>query len=282
MQIVAKVIEFEISRRDLERECAKLNLPDSKQSLMQALERLIDRCLLLSQANQLGIVISDEEYDAALLELIEEDEPFGLKGSELQILSAQELEMLLRRRLTIKKYVQALCPDSLPLTSDKLKEFYNENREFFVKPQQLHCAHILIRGLNEASRQKAEQIRAGIHDEQDFAAYCKECSDCPSSSDCGDLGWFERGKMIVEIDEVAFKMQTREISQPFSSQYGYHILMLLEKKEPEYVPFEEIKDSLHARLQQIEKEYLLSKHVAELRNRFAQAIVIYQEALEQA
>jgi hypothetical protein len=80
MQIVAKVIEFEISRRDLERECAKLNLPDNQQSLMQALERLIDRCLLLSQANQLGIEISDEEYDAALLELIEEDEPFGLKA----------------------------------------------------------------------------------------------------------------------------------------------------------------------------------------------------------
>ncbi|GAB1367359.1 MAG TPA: peptidylprolyl isomerase [Candidatus Cloacimonas sp.] len=282
MQIVAKVIEFEISRRDLERECAKLNLPDNQQSLMQALERLIDRCLLLSQANQLGIEISDEEYDAALLELIEEDEPFGLKGSDLQVLTAQELEILLRRRLTIKKYVQVLCPDSLPLTTDKLREFYNENKEFFVKPQQVHCAHILIRGLGVSAKQKAETIRSEIKNERDFADYCMECSECPSSSDCGDLGWFERGKMLPEIDKIAFSLQLGEISQPFTSQYGYHILMLLDKREPEYVPFEEIKDSLYARLQQIEKEYLLSKHVSELRSKFAQAIVIFRDALEQA
>jgi len=66
-----------------------------------------------------------------------------------------------------------------------------------------------------------------------------------------------------------------EISQPFRSPYGYHILMKTGYKEKDYIPFEDIKDSLSARLQQIEREYRLLRHLAELRKQYASQIVIY-------
>lgn len=275
MQIVARVIEQEISRRDLDRECAKLGASYEEKSLTQALNRLIDRCLLLVKATQAGFKVSDDEYDNALLELIDEEEPLGLSSSAIQELTAHELETLLKRQLIIKKYIQSLCPVGLPATTEKLKEFYEENKEIFTRPEQVHCAHILIKGLDENSMQKAAEIRSSISDKDDFGHYCKECSDCPSVDTCGDLGWFPKGKMIPEIDSIAFNLKLDEVSEPFKSVYGYHILMLINRREKQIIPFEEIQDSLQARLQQIEREYLITKHVAELRAQYASAIIVY-------
>jgi parvulin-like peptidyl-prolyl isomerase len=282
MQIVAKVIEYEISKRELERECSKLGSSELDRNVQQALQRLIDRCLLLSQAINTGIQISDKEYDEALLDLIEEDEPFGLSSSAVQELTAAELETLLRRQILIKKYVQLLCPETLPVTTEKLLEFYNEHKEFFTKPERVHCAHILIRGTDDTAKAKAEKIRSEINDQDDFLRFSQKCSDCPSKSTCGDLGWFPKGKMIPEIDSIAFSMEINEISRPFLSNYGYHILMLLEKTGKQDISFEDIKDSLYARMQQIEREYYLSRHLAELRSKFASSIVIYSPELNRA
>jgi len=282
MQIVAKVIDFEISKRDLEREIAKLMAKNQDKAILQALNLLIDRCLLFAKALQEGIKVSDEEYDNALLDLIEQDEPLGLSSSDIQELTARELETLLRRQLIIKKYVQALCPDDLPITSEKMKEFYEEHIDIFNRPPSVHCSHILIKGDTEKLLDKVTQIREDIHNAQDFIRLSKEYSDCPSNASCGDLGWFPKGKMISEIDEVAFAMQVGEISQPFKSAYGFHILMLIERKEQESIPFNEIRESLYARLQQLEKEFVLSKHVADLRNQFADSIIIYAPELNHA
>jgi len=275
MQIVAKVIDYEISKRELDWECSKALAPNQERSIQQALERLIDRCLLFTQAIEHGITVSDDEYDEALLELIEQDEPFGFSSAVIQELTARELETLVRRQLIIKKYIQTLCPETLPITTDKLKEFYLDNRDYFTKPEKVHCAHILVRGSDEEASAKAEAIYKGIRDEDDFLSQSQICSDCPSSADCGDLGWFPRGIMIPEIENVAFSLQLHEISKPFLSSYGYHILLLLDKTPKEDIPFEEIKDSLFARMQQIEKEYLINRHVSDLRSQFASAIVIY-------
>jgi parvulin-like peptidyl-prolyl isomerase len=85
--------------------------------------------------------------------------------------------------------------------------------------------------------------------------------------------------MIPEIEEVAFALKVGEISQPFPSKYGYHILLKTGHSEKDYIPFEEIKDSLYARVQQIEKEYLLIRHLAELHKQYAAKIIIYKEYL---
>lgn len=282
MQIVAKVIDFEISKRDLDRESAKFFAQNQEKAVLQALNLLIDRCLLFAKALQEGIKITEEEYDNALLDIIEQDEPLGLASSAIQELTGHELETLLRRQLIIKKYINTFCPKDIPITTKKLHDFYEEQKEFFKRPPQVHCSHILIKGDSESMLAKATQIRANILNAQDFLRLSQSYSDCPSNASCGDLGWFAKGKMISEIDEVAFSMKIGEISQPFKSNYGYHILMLLERKEQELIPFEEIRESLYARLQQLEKEYLLSKHLAELRHQFADSIIIYAQELTPA
>jgi hypothetical protein len=273
MQVIAKVFDIEITKRDLERECARMKKDTTDETMHLALEHLIDRCLLYAKANQCGCEVTDTEYDNALMDLLDQDEPLGLSSDAIQELGADELENLLKRHLMIKKYINFVSEDYVHITPQKLQEFYEEQKEIFLRGECVRCSHILIRHSKD-SEQRIKELRSRIHNEAEFNSTSKQCSDCPSNVSCGDLGWFHRGKMINEIDSVAFSMKVGEISQPFQSNYGYHIIMLTDRKEASYIPFEDIKESLSTRLKQIEKEFVLSKHISDLRNQYATEIEI--------
>ncbi|HNQ44204.1 MAG TPA: peptidylprolyl isomerase, partial [Candidatus Cloacimonadota bacterium] len=270
-------VDYEITDTDLSRECKCI----PNQDPIQALRRLIDRCLLLNKAVESGYSVSDDEFDVALLELIEEEEPFGLPAGSLQDLDAQEMETLLTRNILIRKYIQDICNEDDLVSENKLKEVYEEQREKFCSEEMVRCSHILIKGGDDALA-KILELRKQINSPEDFIAYSSSCSDCPSNSKCGDLGFFSRGKLIPEIDEVAFSLSLGEISHPFKSKYGYHLLLLTDRKCSSPVPFEEIKTSLAARIRQLEKEYFLMRHVSDLYLEYKDRIVILSDAYKQA
>jgi len=226
----------------------------------------------------MGFSVSDEEYDVALMEIIDEENPFGLSPGSLQDMDAAEMETLIRRNIIIRKYVTSICPNTKSIPEEKLKELYKEQINNFCREEMVRCSHIFIRG--EDALEKIQAIRNRIHNAEDFIKECKECSDCPSSESCGDLGFFPKGKLYPEIDEVAFSLKKGEISQPFKSPEGYHILMLTDRKCESAIPFSEIKDSLSEHLLQMEKEYFIMRHIGELYEEFKNQIVIYDDALK--
>lgn len=272
MQIIARVLSYEISRKDLDREVA------CGGTEAKALKRLIDRCLLLGKADQLDFNVSEEEFDIALMQLLDEEEPLGLPPGVLQDLNAQEMESLIRRNIIIRKYIASLFPEDMPISEEKLKELYQEQIDIFCSEEMVRCSHILIKG--EGALEKLSKIRAQIKDADDFNKECADCSECPSNKCCGDLGYFPRGKLYAEIDEVAFAMQPGEISMPFETPGGYHILMLTDRKSKSPIPFEEIKDSLATHLRHLEREYFLKRHLAELYEEFRSEILIFDDALK--
>jgi len=158
MPIVAKVFEFEISEQDLERECAKVSITERKECLQNALKRLIDRYLLLYKAIESGITISDAEYDKAIWELLDEENPLDLWSTSLDQLTPKEMENLLKERLMINKYINSFFSHDTPVTKDKVKEFYDEQKEYFLKAEQVRCSHILIS--NTKKMQKPWQKRS--------------------------------------------------------------------------------------------------------------------------
>ncbi|HQQ67966.1 MAG TPA: peptidylprolyl isomerase [Candidatus Cloacimonadota bacterium] len=274
MQIVAKVINLEISDTDLAREmrCGG--------DWAQALRRLIDRCLLLVKAMESGFSVSDEEFDIAMMELLDEEEPFGLPAGSLQDLDALEMETLLKRNIIIKKYLNSIYPAYPEISEDKLRELYLEQQDSFCCDEMVRCSHILISG--EGAYDKAMAIRNKIHSPEDFVKFCRECSDCPSNECCGDLGFFPKGKLFPEIDQVAFALNLYQISDPFPTSEGYHILMLTDRKQSQPVPFEEIHSSLAQHILQMEREYFLMRHLSELYNEYKSQILILTDAKQQA
>ena len=87
----------------------------------------------------------------------------------------------------------------------------------------IHAAHILV-----PTQEEANQIKAELDDGYNFEAIAKHKSKCPSGEKGGDLGWFGRGQMVKEFEQTAFALQKGEISEPVKTQFGWHIIKLLE------------------------------------------------------
>lgn len=95
-----------------------------------------------------------------------------------------------------------------------------------ITPQQIKASHILISTENRTSEQAndiIEEIEAQATPEN-FAQLATQYSNCPSSEQGGDLGYFEKGAMIPEFEEVAFSLDAGDISEPVLTQFGYHLI----------------------------------------------------------
>ncbi|MGB8646514.1 MAG: peptidylprolyl isomerase [Anaerolineae bacterium] len=101
----------------------------------------------------------------------------------------------------------------------------------------VHARHILI-AVTDAqgavdfakSLDKANQIETRLKNGEDFAKVAQEVSDDPGSkAKGGDLGWFGRGQMVQVFEDAAFSQAVNVIGDPVKSDYGYHIIQVLEK-----------------------------------------------------
>lgn len=102
--------------------------------------------------------------------------------------------------------------------------------------QQTHARHILIKPddliTNEQAREKAEQLKNRIENGDDFALLAKGNSDDPGSAiKGGDLGWQTPGALVPEFQKVMDSMEIGQVSKPFKTDFGWHILEVLERRE---------------------------------------------------
>ncbi len=92
-------------------------------------------------------------------------------------------------------------------------------------PSQVRASHILVDSEAEAKR-LLNMIRAG----KKFEKLAKKHSKCPSGKKGGDLGYFGRGMMVPEFDNVVFTMNKGEVSSPVKTQFGYHLIMVVDRR----------------------------------------------------
>ena len=91
-------------------------------------------------------------------------------------------------------------------------------------PNQVHCAHILVK-----TEKEAQTVLGRLSKGEKFSNIAKEVSRDPSSGKRGgDLGWFTRGKMVKEFEQAAFALQKGQTSPIVKTPFGYHIIRRLE------------------------------------------------------
>ena len=165
------------------------------------------------------------------------------------------------------------------------RENYTLNKDRFVAKESVHAEHILIATKerdDEAAKKLAEEVYAKATSKAyagKFAELAAEYSDDPSAAkNKGDLGFFERGRMVPEFEQAAFALKKGQISAPVKTGFGYHIIRLVEHKPEQQLSFDAVKDRLIA---EAEKSYKQKKQ-AELVDSIMSApdIQVDREALQ--
>lgn len=103
------------------------------------------------------------------------------------------------------------------------KTLYKASEE--QKITEVKASHILV-----DTKKEAEAVREEILAGKGFDQAAKEYSKCPSKHQGGDLGYFERGMMVPEFEKAAFALPVGEISEPVKTEFGWHLIMVTDRK----------------------------------------------------
>ena len=161
--------------------------------------------------------VTDKEIDAKFEEIKAQ------MGDNFQMAlqsSGYKTEDDFKRALKLNMLQEKAAIADIKVTEKELKEAYKN-----IKPE-IKARHILVE-----DEKTAKEVKAKLDKGEDFAKLAKQYSkDTGSAQKGGDLGWFGTGKMLPEFETAAYKLKKNEISEPVKSQYGYHIIQLLDKK----------------------------------------------------
>ena len=125
-------------------------------------------------------------------------------------------------------------------TDDALHKVYDDAVKQMKGEEEVHARHILV-----ATEQDAKDIEAQLKNGADFAKLAKEKSKDPSgAANGGDLGWFTKDQMVPEFADAAFKLAKGQISDPVKTQFGWHIIEVVDKRIKPTPTFEQVKPQL--------------------------------------
>ena len=198
------------------------------------LDELIDREVLLQEAKKRGI-----DRDRTLLERLE-------RFKERTI-----LDMLMREEVDSRVIV----------SPEEIKAYHQAYPGNFTAPEEFRVSHILVKTEAEATELK-KRLAGGA----DFALLARKVSlDTTTKSKGGDLGTVKKGQTVPEFEKALMSLKPGEISEPVATQFGYHLIKLVERTPGPALSYEDAKDQVKDQVLIEKKQKRFKELVAALR-----------------
>lgn len=296
--MIANVNGIVISKSEVDSERDKLVQqfqgkipPDQMEAILpklwhQALENLINLRLLTQEADRKNIQQDNEAIDKKIAQIsnrFPDHEKFKEQLSTLG-LSEEKFRNEIGESLRIEKLLKNEPEQDLEVSEKDIEDFYRDNPENFQMPERIQASHILIKvdsedtpEIKEQKRQKLSDIREEIKNGADFAQLAREHSDCPSKSRGGDLGLFERGRMVKPFEDVAFQLEVGEVSDIVETQFGFHLIKLTDRQETQVMPLEKAREKIKSHLNRQKQEEAIKDYLMKLRS---EAKIDYSEGFK--
>ncbi len=234
------------------------------------IEELVMREIMMAEVAKRNVVLSDAEFAEIKTELSQELPP----GFTLEDYMAETgtTEDELRQQMTIRKMILTQAENAGAPSEDEVKAFYEENKEGFHQGAAVEASHILVQVSPEddeetkaAKLARIKQLRQQLLDGADFAELAKENSDCPSAANGGHLGTpFGRGQMVVEFEDAAFSQPVGEVGDVVETQFGYHLIKVINRTEEKTLEFDEVKDRIAELLTAQRQQDAVAKFVQDI------------------
>lgn len=216
------------------------NLPPRSQLAEQVLERMIMDEIQLQMASQANLSVDDTELNRQLRSIAESNnmslDAFA-DAVEADGMSLADVRDDIRREMLMRQVQQRQVSQRVSVSERDVERFLNQQPsqqgQSFI--EETRARHLLVeltptRNENQA-RTRAEQARQRLQQGADFAAVAREFSDDRGSAmNGGELGWVRPGQTVPAFEEAMNSLGPEQLSQPVRSQFGYHVIEVLERR----------------------------------------------------
>ena len=258
----------EISREEIDTEKQRLR-PQYKQTFAQMEEKareeqlfqwckenVIEQVLLKQTAQEMITDITDDSIAQAYQQLLSQNP--AIKSVDKDKVLAD-----IKTQLQIEKLIQQLTSNLPEPTEKQIKKLYHDNIEQFTISETVHAAHIVFHPNQDISQEKQKKKLNAILNEikngADFIKMANKHSDCRDND--SDLGYFSRGKMVPEFEDVVFDMEVGQVSDVFQTEFGYHIAKVLDKKPKMPCELQYVREFITNQLQQQVREKTITNFI---------------------
>ena len=225
----------------------------------QLVENFIIRTILDAEIEKRNIQATEKEINEAI-EKIKASIPPDKKLEDFlksNKVTMEKFKNSLASDIKVKKIVMMELGNKAKPTEKEIKKFYNDNSDKFTIPENVHVRHILLT-INEKDddkiksekKEKIENLRKQIIGGADFAEVAAKNSDCPSKQNGGDLGAIRKGQTVKPFEDAAFSQEKNVIGPVITTDYGYHIIQVLEHNPSKKITLEEVEEKISNYLEQ--------------------------------
>lgn len=225
------------------------------------LDTMIDRALLLQAARKANLTAAPEDVDRRVLRISSDYPAEGFDEALAQgKLSMPELRRKTASLLLIEKLFEEHIYPRVAVTEEEIRQYYEEHKEKFQVPEQVRAAQIVVRSLDEARRLQ-QQLRQG----KKFTDLARKYSLSADAKVGGDLGFFPRGVMPAAFDDVAFRLAIGQVSDVVTTDYGYHLFKVLERRPAQKRELGAVRGDVERKLLELKRAEAQKIYVAKLR-----------------
>src|ERR1700730_5693025 len=220
------------------------------------LRDLIDQQLLLDKGKDLGITAEtdlikrlDEMRKDMHMDSMEDLE----KAATSQGISYEDFKQNLKNQIITQQVISREVGSRMNVSKEELQQFYDEHKSQMEQPEQIRLSELLIAGKKDkappadeqqelaAARAKAEDLLAQIRKGAAFEEIAKKNSDGPTAAQGGDLGYFKRATLAMELEDKTFAMKPGTVSDVIRTKQGFVILKVTEHQQAGVPPLSEIE-----------------------------------------
>jgi peptidyl-prolyl cis-trans isomerase C len=240
------------------------------------LEGLINKELIYQESKKTGFEVERsilEDRLKAMKARFPDEAQFkaALAGMSL---SEKTLMEQIEKGLAIQHLIDEKFARKIIVSESETRAFYDTQPDLFKRQEELNASHILIKVSQDAdasqkasAKKKIQNIQKRLENGEDFAVLAKALSEGPSAPRGGDLGYFTRGRMVPPFDKAAFALKKGEVSDVVETQFGYHLIKVIDRKPEGKIAYEEIEERLKNHLIQAKVQKEVEQYVKDLKER---------------
>jgi parvulin-like peptidyl-prolyl isomerase len=297
VELRSDYIRFRVNL-DLRRIGQNLNAQQKAKIAQAIIDKEIVRELMYQEGQAKGSGVSSETIEKEMKEF---KKTYGSEDEFQQALkqrgiSEDELKKGIEVDLIAKNLLDDRIKGKVHITDTQVKKFYEDKKESFHRPESFRARHIFVPYVpfdvventppeemkekageyRAASKKKIDEVYGKVKAGGNFPELAKEYSDDAGSAvKGGDLDFMYKGVFDPMFDKAVADLKVGETSSIVETEFGYHIIQLMETKPADYAPFADVKESIQKHLFMTEAQKLVGRYIEALRKK-ADIIVYYR------